>query len=89
MLPPWNDAPLLDFDRVFDDVMRSAFGTSGAPRPLLSASSRRGGRPCAVAPKAGTAWNLNGGRKRSTHDDVRRGPAGSRGSTVSTSARVL
>jgi HSP20 family protein len=31
MLPLWNDAPLLDsIDRVFDDVMRSAFGTRGA-----------------------------------------------------------
>jgi HSP20 family protein len=30
MLTLWNDVPLLDFDRVFDDVMRSAFGTSGA-----------------------------------------------------------
>jgi HSP20 family protein len=31
MLTLWNDAPLLEsFDRVFDDVMRSAFGTTGA-----------------------------------------------------------
>jgi HSP20 family protein len=31
MLTLWNDATLLDsFDRIFDDVMRSAFGTSGA-----------------------------------------------------------
>jgi HSP20 family protein len=31
MITLWNDAPLLDsFDRVFDDVMRSAFGTRGA-----------------------------------------------------------
>ena len=31
MLTLWNDAPLLDsFDRIFDDVMRSAFGTRGA-----------------------------------------------------------
>ncbi len=30
MLTLWNDVPLLDFDRVFDDVMRSAFGTRGA-----------------------------------------------------------
>src|SRR5579883_2929214 len=31
MLSLWNDVPLLDsFDRVLDDVMRSAFGTSGA-----------------------------------------------------------
>jgi HSP20 family protein len=31
MLTLWNDVPLLDsFDRLFDDVMRSAFGTSRA-----------------------------------------------------------
>jgi HSP20 family protein len=31
MLTLWNDAPLLDsIDRVFDDVMRSAFGVRGA-----------------------------------------------------------
>ncbi|SRR5579875_1788715 len=31
MLTLWNDAPLLDsFDRIFDDVMRSTFGTTGA-----------------------------------------------------------
>jgi HSP20 family protein len=29
MLTLWNDVPLLDFDHVFDDVMRSAFGTGG------------------------------------------------------------
>jgi HSP20 family protein len=30
MLTLWNDVPLLDFDRLFDDVMRSTFGTRGA-----------------------------------------------------------
>jgi HSP20 family protein len=29
MLTYWNELPLLDFERVFDDVMRSSFGTGG------------------------------------------------------------
>ena len=30
MLTFWNDVPLLDFDRVLDDVMRSSFAAGGA-----------------------------------------------------------